>query len=840
MKKYLQKLYLSLGLLVCSSITHADGDASYLHANIAGSSAIDVVTARGTQASPADAGWGTNIWRGDGQHNAEKQGDEWVIALASDDGADMAWTKVYAVEHSTRYRLTGKIKTLGVEARTGRGALLNIHQMRDAVTKPVTGNSDWTEVSVIFNSGTRDSVMVNALLGGWGQSTGTAYYKDIKLEPIGEQAQLNPIEIDAAALRPEMSELIYSQFIEHMGRCIYGGIWAEMLEDRKFYFPITADYNPYGNDAKFPPVVRSPWQIVGSADQVEMVENDPFVGDHDPQLGPDVTIQQRDLGVVQGKKYQGYIWLKGVSGEPAVKVSLDLGDSPAVIKPRAGEYTRYAFEFTAKKSSDEAVLVIDVDGGVVRLGTLSLMPADNIEGMRADTLDLLKQLRSPLYRWPGGNFVSGYDWRDGIGDRDRRPPRTNPAWTGVEHNDFGMHEFIRFCELLNTEPMITINMGFEGAFSAEAQMDYVNGNSDTAWGRVRKKNGSANPFGVKYWCIGNEMFGHWQLGHMSNEDYQIKHNWVVDRLRKKYPDFISVASGDIGRGWSKGLLENCAGRMDMIAEHLYVRRGRENVNEHVSELVKLIRDKAEYHRGVQSQLGLTGDKKIPIAMTEWNYWYGPYPYGELGTVYYLKDALGVAAGLNEYARCSDIIGSAFYAQTVNVIGCIKTTKTDAFLAATALPLIMYRDHFGTAPLELNTGNASEYNLDIAAAWTEDRTAITVAVVNASSKTQVLKFPITGAKITGAAERWWFAGDDPKLINTAQEAALTIQHEVGVDWSSPIEVPGYSATIYRIPVVKLTNNSDQSTRLNYENPLENVRTPGALYKTDMSASNTQRP
>jgi len=112
------------------------------------------------------------------------------------------------------------------------------------------------------------------------------------------------------------------------------------------------------------------------------------------------------------------------------------------------------------------------------------MPADNINGMRADTLALIKELNATVYRWPGGNFVSGYDWRDGIGNRDKRPPRTNPAWTGVEHNDFGMDEFIHFCRIVGAEPMITVNTGFGDAYSASAQLEYANSPTNTKMGAL--------------------------------------------------------------------------------------------------------------------------------------------------------------------------------------------------------------------------------------------------------------------------------------------------------------------------------------------------------------------
>ena len=148
------------------------------------------------------------------------------------------------------------------------------------------------------------------------------------------------------------------------------------------------------------------------------------------------------------------------------------------------------------------------------------MPADNVQGMRADTLALLKQLDSPVYRWPGGNFVSGYNWRDGIGDRDRRPPRKNPAWKGIEHNDFGLDEFMVFCRHAGhravhrrqqrTGRQPQRRRGSRSTPTAPA---------DTPGGQLRAKNGHPEPYGVSWWSIGNEMFGDWQLGHMALEKY---------------------------------------------------------------------------------------------------------------------------------------------------------------------------------------------------------------------------------------------------------------------------------------------------------------------------------
>jgi alpha-N-arabinofuranosidase len=194
---------------------------------------------------------------------------------------------------------------------------------------------------------------------------------------------------------------------------------------------------------------------------------------------------------------------------------------------------------------------------------------------------LLKELNAPLYRWPGGNFTSGYDWHDGIGDRDRRPPRKNPAWTGVEHNDFGTDEFIAFCREINTEPMIAVNTGFGDAHCAAEWVDYCNSGLNTTGGRYRIENGHKDPFSVKYWCVGNEMFGDWQLGFMQLKQYTIKHNIVANAMWKADPGLVLVGVGDAyrinnefdpdsktrNRTWSQGMLEDSADYMNMISEH---------------------------------------------------------------------------------------------------------------------------------------------------------------------------------------------------------------------------------------------------------------------------------
>jgi len=599
-------------------------------------------------------------------------------------------------------------------------------------------------------------------------------------------AEPKTVTVDATQKGEPISPLIYGQFIEHLGRCVYGGIWAEMLEDRKFFYAVGKD--------------ESPWKGTGDC-AFRMVTDHAFVNGQTPEVAVvnvEGGLAQVGLTVVKGKSYTGRIWLAGEKLAAPVEVRLVWGTTRDArrtvritkLRPR---FTKFSLSFTARANSQDARLEIVSHGkGKFRVGAVSLMPADNIKGMRRDVLALLKELDAPIYRWPGGNFVSGYDWRDGTGDPDRRPTRKNPAWKGIEPNDFGMHEYIAFCREIGTEPLITVNTGFGDAHSAAAEVEYANGAANTPMGALRAKNGSSAPFKVKYWCIGNEMYGPWQLGHMALEHYVQKHNWVVDKMRAADAHIVTFASGSVetkskkqDRSWSEGLLTDCRGHMDYLAEHFYVHE-KENVIEHSRLCVEKVRAKAEQFRDLRARLKMQ-DNPIRLAMTEWNYWYGPHVFGELGTRYFLKDGLGIAAGLHEFFRNSDVYFMANYAQTVNVIGCVKASKTAAAMETTGLALTLYRRHFGSVPVKVS----GEFGpLDVAAALTKDGKTLTVGVVNPTAQEQTLSLACQGCQRAGAGRRVAFGGTDPKAFNDPDQPAVFKLQEDKADASGALTVGPY--------------------------------------------------
>jgi alpha-L-arabinofuranosidase len=568
-------------------------------------------------------------------------------------------------------------------------------------------------------------------------------------------------------------------------------------------------------------VGASPWQIIGNPAKVTMVKEGAFVGNHSPRVDAGAGLSQHDLGVVAGAKYAGYIWARPLGGKAEIEVSLvwggGAGDRATTRLSFSGaDYSKQTFSLTAAGGSDaKASLEIRVLGGDVLLGPPSLMPADNIHGMRRDTLALLKELNGTVYRWPGGNFASGYDWRDGIGDRDRRPPRKNPAWTGVEHNDFGTDEFIAFCREVGTEPMIAANTGFGDAYSAAQWVEYCNRGADTIGGGWRAKNGHAQPFGVKFWCVGNEMFGPWQLGFMQMQHYTQKHNLFAEAMWKVDPTLSLTAVGDLttinkdydpdqvksGKTCSQIMLEDCADHMSILSEHFYrgrvpwTKEGPVDLLTHVGQLKDSIRQKAEGHRKLQASLPNLRGRLMPITMDEWNYWHRDYAYGELGCSYDLADGLGVAEGLHEYYRQSDLIHMAHYAQTVNVIGAIKTTRTAAEMETTGLVLQLYRAKFGRIPLQL----ADDFGpRDVAAALTQDGRTLTLSVVNPTGEEVAVNLSATGLKLAGPATRWHITGPDefarnapgrPRVVDLRRSDATV----------TTLTVPALSCALFELPL-----------------------------------------
>ena len=191
-------------------------------------------------------------------------------------------------------------------------------------------------------------------------------------------------------------------------------------------------------------------------------------------------------------------------------------------------------------------------GGVFDEGS----PLSDDQGFRTDVIEAVKGLKPPLLRWPGGNFVSGYHFTDGIGPKDQRPRRTELAWHGEESNRFGTDEFMRYCELVDAEPYLCVNMGTGTMDEAAAWVEYCNGTGDTYWANQRRANGHEAPYGVKLWGLGNEVYGPWQIGQLSAEDYVKAARQYAKVMSWTDPSIELVSCGETGwSDWDRVVLE---------------------------------------------------------------------------------------------------------------------------------------------------------------------------------------------------------------------------------------------------------------------------------------------
>jgi alpha-N-arabinofuranosidase len=385
-----------------------------------------------------------------------------------------------------------------------------------------------------------------------------------------------------------------------------------------------------------------------------------------------------------------------------------------------------------------------IDGGIFEeKSTLS-----DPNGFRRDVLEAAHKLNVTLLRWPGGNFSSNYRWTDGIGPRDQRPPRLEMAWGTVESNRFGTHEFLNYAEMLGTQPYICTNLGTGTWTEAQQWVEYCNSSEDTAMTRLRKQNGRAAPWKVRYWGLGNEMDGPWQMGHRSAEDYG---KFALEAAKlMKWTDpgvkLIAAGSSNFGPGsdwtsWNRTVLQYLNQHADYLSLHTYVGNAANNYADFMASSMELDHRTKTAEGIIDAALsGQPGNRRIYIAWDEWNVWYrarGAQQRGRriLEERYNLEDALVVATFLNSFINHAHIVKIANMAQLVNVIAPIFTNDKGMFLQTIYYPLQLFATNAKGKSLELfidspkyETPRFSDIPyLDVSAAY--DNGSLVLNVVN---------------------------------------------------------------------------------------------------------------
>ncbi|HKX31184.1 MAG TPA: alpha-L-arabinofuranosidase C-terminal domain-containing protein [Blastocatellia bacterium] len=380
-------------------------------------------------------------------------------------------------------------------------------------------------------------------------------------------------------------------------------------------------------------------------------------------------------------------------------------------------------------------------GGIYEEGS----PLSDKDGIRLDVLEAVKGLNVSILRWPGGNFASGYNWTDGIGPKDQRPVRVELAWNDLETNRFGTDEFLQYCERIKAEPYICINAGLGTIDDARHWVEYCNESRHTYWADQRRKNGREEPYRVKYWALGNEIDGPWQLGHKNAEEYSkfaleaAKAMRLVDRSIK----LVASGSSNYGAdwiGWNRTVLTTLRNTADYIAIHTYI-NNRDNDLERFLGWSQTIDNYIEVTEGLikAAQAGQPNPRPIAIAYDEWNVWYRAFDREKLEEIYNFEDALATGMFFNSFFRHANIVKMANLAQMVNVIAPMMTNKQGLFLQPTYFPLVEYSKQRGNNSLDVlvsaptyKIGNRPPLKyLDVSATYNQQERAIYLNVLNRS-------------------------------------------------------------------------------------------------------------
>ncbi|MFY9356567.1 MAG: alpha-N-arabinofuranosidase, partial [Defluviitoga tunisiensis] len=339
-------------------------------------------------------------------------------------------------------------------------------------------------------------------------------------------------------------------------------------------------------------------------------------------------------------------------------------------------------------------------------------PKSDEKGFRKDVIDLVKELNVSIVRYPGGNFVSGYNWEDGVGPKDKRPKKLELAWQSIEPNEFGTNEFIEWCKKVNTEPMMSLNLGTRGIDEARNFVEYCNHSGGGYYGELRKKHGYEEPHNIKVWCLGNEMDGPWQIGHKTAKEYGRLAEETAKLMKIVDPSIQLVVCGSSGwhiptfGEWEATVLEHTYDYVDYISLHAYYDNYEDNIENFLAKsidmdsYIKSVIATCDYIKGKKKS-----KKTINISFDEWNVWFHsreadkkvePWQIAPplLEDVYTFEDALLVGLMLITLLKNADRVKIACLAQLVNVIAPIMTRKGGGAWRQTIFYPFMHASNFG--------------------------------------------------------------------------------------------------------------------------------------------------
>jgi alpha-L-arabinofuranosidase len=546
-----------------------------------------------------------------------------------------------------------------------------------------------------------------------------------RLSFVGAQTtQKAVITIDARKVENRISPLLYGQFLEFMYEGMKRGLYAELIRNRSFeeapnIIGLSRYWDRYPDDRNDDYALAFLWDDVVAYPQQRKLKVD--TGERETREHS-LRVDARD-GVIQrhgvyqaripirvGLDYRGYVWLRGSDYTGAVTVALesDVNEgevyASADIKGIAGDWRKHEFTLRPTKNDPLARLAILFPGrGRVWVDQVSLLPGDAMPGsVRRDVFEKIKALRPAFIRWPGGNVAQDYRWLWGVGARDERFTWANLSWKNEpEPSDFGTDEFILFSRAVGAEPSITVNVEGRGATVEEAAawVEYCNGPTTSKYGAIRAANGHATPFGVKFWEVGNEIWGDWVRGHSDADIYA--HNYIryAKAMRAVDPSIKLIAVGDNNMNWNRTVLRAAGENIDYLAIHHYYGRS-ETAGDPLNLMARPLFLERFYGQVEQLLRELVPHHPIKLAINEWGL---DLP---VARQYSLESALYGARLMNVFERRGDVVEMSAVSDLVNGWpgGIIQANRHGLFVSPIYLVNQLYSEHRGDERLAINVSS----------------------------------------------------------------------------------------------------------------------------------------
>jgi alpha-L-arabinofuranosidase len=637
---------------------------------------------------------------------------------------------------------------------------------------------------------------------------------------FAQQGATATVTVDARRVENPVSPLLYGQFAEFMYENIKGGLHAELIRNRGFEeapnnLGLSRYWERYPDDRNDDYGLSFAWDNTVAYPHTRQAEG--TINGH--SLGveagsgviPRHGVYQSRMPVRQGLDYRGYLWLKAgdYSGGVTVALEEDItgGEvyAESEIKNVGGDWKKYEFTLKPAKTDPLARFAVLFNGrGKLWVDQVSLMPGDAVDGVRADVFELVKALKPAFIRWPGGNVAQDYRWQWGVGPRDERATWVNLSWKNEpEPSDFGTDEFIRFCRNVGAEPSITVNVEGRGATAEEAAawVEYCNGPATSKYGRLRAANGHPEPHGVKYWEIGNEIWGNWVRGHSDAETYARNYNRYVAAMRAVDPSIKFIAVGDNDPKWNRTVLRLAGKDVDWLSIHHYYGR-REMQGDLLNLMARPLHYEKFYGEVEKLMRELVPGKEIKLNINEWGL---DVPEQQQHSI---LAALYGARLMNVFERRGGLVTMSAVSDLINGWpgGIIQASRHGVFVTPLYLVNQLYAARLGAerlaAGVESPTFDSSREGkgvpaLDVVVSRSADGKRIFVKAVNADlTKPVNVRVKISGASIGPRAEVETVGADSPAAANSfATPPAVTVRRStVGAGNDFVVELPQHSVSV----------------------------------------------